>query len=261
MGNELFISASEVNLCLAGNQLEKALVAACVGLKRYLNDPQQAIIPTSEIPSSCEAYAKALERALSDSELDPVTARLLVSELRAAFVDLSVCPRSNTDTWFAAFTKALELQKLVCRLPSVLQDAVAPQEAQSRLKQALVHAVVALAAAGAVVYAATPLGIATLGAAATTVGIGAAAGPAVGEVINIGGRVPFREINRQRAVEIQGCGRTSATVEKMWLFGTKLKSGACGIDVPQGPEQPPPAGSAGISNVRSSGTLPSIRYR
>jgi hypothetical protein len=174
MGNELMLSASEINLCLIGNELEKALIAACTGLKRYLNDPRQTVPSkaTTPEPNQRMAYVTALEKALNASEVDAVTAKLLIQELRDALSDLK-----NVDEHLrtAAFATAARVQTRVCQLPSLVNEPIGSDETRSRLKRGLVSVGVGLAAAGAIGFVATPAGLAALTPLAVTGGVAATA--------------------------------------------------------------------------------------
>src|SRR3569832_2108926 len=104
MANELLAAASEINLCLAGNQVEKALVAACTGLKRFLNEPQQvARPPQSPAEGDFGENADALEASLEEAALDPTGAALLSADLRVVLACAVPLPHSDDMHRIAGF--------------------------------------------------------------------------------------------------------------------------------------------------------------
>jgi len=178
VSNELFLAASEVNLCIAGNQIEKALISACTGLKRFLDDPQQSYTPGATTAAdklaadklAADQFANALEDGLTAAKLDSLGARLLIAELRLVLAT----PKARKEALDAegrekaqleTFRKARELQAWVCSLPEFLEDKQKLKRAQPNVTRGLTYVGVALAAAGTVGYAATPAGILALGGA------------------------------------------------------------------------------------------------
>jgi len=187
------LRATEIYLELVNDHVDRALAAACAGLKEFLftesrfrdanarvSGPNGDFAPKDVLaePDSIDRYASVLEHALTAAGFNVVVAGHLSAEARAALYEIK---NGTADGGVAhhAFERTAELQKRICALPAEREERK-DEESRAKLRRGTAKAGIALAAAAGVGALAIPAA-----AAAAPVAAGALAWAAVSAVLNL----------------------------------------------------------------------------